>query len=169
MCPAGPLPPEKRLIVTSFLIIRRCFKLIPFWPSNFPLQPFWFNWTWYIASSQFTIYFVSTASPALPVQLCPSPIPGWDRFLINCDLNQKKKNFSSASVGENVSHAVLPLCTMPSCLFLSTGCKFGRRYMICMSECVSKLLYKQSNMNFLVTLCCMWRCEEIDYSLVNVN
>lgn len=101
MCPAGPLPPEKRLIVTSFLIIRRCFKLIPFWPSNFPQQPFLFHWTWYIASNQFTIYFVSTASPALPVQLCPSPIPGWDLFLINCGLNQKKKkkkNFFPQSV-----------------------------------------------------------------------
>lgn len=77
--------------------------------------------------------------------------------------------FSSVNVRENVSHTALPVYTMPHCLFLSTVCKVSRRHMICMSECVRKLLYKQPNVNFLVTFCCMRRHKEIDYSLVNVN
>ena len=148
-------PLEKVLIVTFFLIIMKCFRLFP-GPQVSHSNPFYLIEPNVTTSNPFTICFVST-----PSQLCPSPTSGWDFFPVDCGLESKKKEgffLPSVNVGESVSHTMLPVFTMPSCLFLSTRCKFSRRYMISVSEWVRKLLYKQPHVNFLVTFCCTYRC-----------
>lgn len=161
-------PPEKVLIVTFFLITMKCFRLFPgpqvSHSNSFCLiEP---NVTTSATSDPFTIHFVSTTSPTLSISnLRLRSLSSW------LWLGLKKGGFflPSDSVGESVSHIMLPVFTMPNCLFLSTRCKFSRRYMISVSEWVRKLLYKQPHVNFLVTFYVCTGVKEIDYSLVSVN
>lgn len=95
---------------------------------------------------------VLSAQPAyLPIS------DSWLRSFLNQFWLEEIMRFSLHQDWEVISHAVLPVCTMPGCLFLSTRYKFSRRCMICGSEWVRKLLYKHCSVDFLFTFCCVWR------------
>lgn len=159
--PCWPSTSEKGLIVNSFLIINEVFQIDSFVALKFPTATLFV--LLHLIYSKWSVYHM----------LCQhnQPRSAHHQFQIRSLSNQlwleqnktkQKKDFSfpSISVGKNVSCTMLPICTLLSRLFLSTECKFSRKYMICTSVCVRKLLYKQLNVNSPVTFWCMWRHKE---------
>lgn len=130
----------------SSVIITSCLRLL----LGLAFLIFSCNWSWYTASDQLTICFVRPAAH-------PSFSDSWPGSLLNQSWLEEIMNHSLHRDWEIISHAGLPVCTVPSCPFLSAGWKFSRRYMTWVSEWVRKLLYKRCSVNFVFAFCCVCR------------